>query len=346
VSDSLLREEIFSQPEALRRLFQTQAATVEAIAQDLRGQFDYVLIAARGTSDNAARYAQYLLGIHNQIQVALATPSVFTLYGQAPSLKGALVVGISQSGQSPDVGAVLAEATRQGQPTLAITNDSQSPLAQAVDHVITLGVGPEKAIAATKTYTSSIGAVAMLSAALSNDSQQLQTLERVPGLMSDVMQNEDLIRGRVERYRYADRCAVVGRGYNYATAFEIALKVKELTGIVAEPYSSADFRHGPIRMVTGGFPLLLIAPSGQVLEDVRTLLEEIRQLEGDLIVISDQGDLLQSAELGLGLPQDVPEWISPLLTVIPGQLLALYLAKARGLDPDNPRGLNKVTQTW
>lgn len=344
--DSLLREEIFSQPEALRRLLETHAETVGAIAQDLQGRFDYIVIAARGTSDNAARYAQYLLGIHNQIQVALATPSVFTLYRQPPSLEGALVVGISQSGQSPDVGAVMAEATRQGRPTLAITNDSQSPLARDADHVISLGAGPEQAIAATKTYTTSVGAVAMFSAALAKDDQQLRTLSRVPDLMSEVMQNENVIRDRVERYRYADRCAVIGRGYNYATAFEIALKVKELTGIVAEPYSSADFRHGPIRMVTGGFPLLVIAPSGRVLEDVRKLLQETQQLEGDLIVISDQSDLLQTAELGLRLPRDVPEWVSPLLTVLPGQLLALYLAQARGLDPDHPRGLNKVTQTW
>jgi glucosamine--fructose-6-phosphate aminotransferase (isomerizing) len=346
VSESQLRQEIFSQPEALTRLLENQSAAVEAIADDLAGRFDYIVIAARGTSDNAARYAQYLLGIHNHIQVALATPSIFTLYQQPPRLDGALVVGISQSGQSPDVAAVLDEAARQGRPTLAITNDEHSPLAQSCDHVIALNAGPEVAVAASKTYTASLAAVARLSVALADDRQRRIDLERVPDLMARVLDNEARIRARVERYRYADRCVVVGRGYNYATAFEIALKVKELTGVVAEPYSSADFRHGPIRMVAGGLPLIVIAPGGRVLDDVRGLVDQLQSLEGDLIVISDQADLLDAAELGLELPGDIPEWISPLLAVLPGQLLAMYLARAKGLDPDHPRGLNKVTQTW
>ena len=167
--NKILIKEILEQPEVLNNFIQNQSKNVADICEKVKGKFDYILIAARGTSDNAARYAQYLLGSYNEIQVALATPSLYTTYQTPPSLKGALVIGISQSGQSPDIVSVISTANKQGRPTICITNDPTSPLALEADYVIPLGCGVEKAIAATKTYTSTLSALSLLSCYLSED---------------------------------------------------------------------------------------------------------------------------------------------------------------------------------
>ena len=342
----MLASEINQQPQVIRRLLEREAENVARLAAELRGRFNYVVIAARGTSDNAARYAKYLFGVHNQLSVALATPSLFTLYRRPPSLEQALVMGISQSGQSPDIVSVIQEGKRQGQPTLAITNDNSSPLAQAAEYVLPLHAGPEKAVAATKTYTASLATLALLSSALAEDPTRLAQLQRLPGRMQETLEGLQPAMRRVERYRYMADCSVIGRGYNYATAFEIALKIKELTQVVAEPYSSADFLHGPIAMIRPGFPVMVIAPAGAVLEDVHNLVLKVNKLGAESLIISDQQALLEAAELPLPLPPNLPEWLTPLPAVLPGQLFGLALARVRGLDPDQPRGLQKVTETW
>ncbi|HEY43197.1 MAG TPA: SIS domain-containing protein [Anaerolineae bacterium] len=342
----ILEREIHEQPQVLKNLIENESSHVEHVAQEIRGGFDYVIIAARGTSDNAARYAQYLLGAHNQIPVALATPSLFTLYRKPPLLKSALVMGISQSGQSPDIVSVVEEAKRQGQPTLAITNDPESPLGSNADHVIQLHTGREKSVAATKTYTASLCALALLSAHLNSNDEALAQLKELPMRMGEVIERTSTLLPRVERYRYMEHCTVIGRGFNYATAFEISLKITELTQTVAEPYSSADFLHGPIAMVTKGFPVIVISPRGSVLEDMRALVVRLGELNPELIMISDEPDLLGQANLSFPLPSGLPEWLTPMVSVVPGQLFSLALARDRGLDPDQPEGLTKVTETW
>jgi glucosamine--fructose-6-phosphate aminotransferase (isomerizing) len=341
-----LRQEIREQPQVLQRLLDEETARVERIARALRQRpIGYVLIAARGTSDNAARYGQYLLGAHNRLPVALATPSLFSVYGQPPRLEGGLVVGISQSGQSPDIVAVLAEGRRQGAPTLAITNDASSPLAAQADHVIPLRAGEERAVAATKTYTAELAALALLSCALGEDGDRLAALRQVPPLLEWVLDGEQQIALAAERYRAMQRCVVLGRGYNYATAFEIALKLKELCYLDAVPYSSADFMHGPIAVVGSGFPALVVAPSGKMFDTMRDLSAELKARGAELLAISDQQELLDEAVTSLPLPKGVPEWLSPLVAVVPGQLFALHLTLVKGFDPDQPRGLTKVTIT-
>jgi glucosamine--fructose-6-phosphate aminotransferase (isomerizing) len=342
---SLLFSEIHEQPVIIRRLLASETERVKAIVGQVRGKFDYVLIAARGSSDNAARYAQYLFGVQNQIQVALATPSVFTLYQRPPRLAGALVVGISQSGQSPDIVAVIAEAHQQGRPTIAITNKVESPLAQAAAHVVNLQAGDEGAVAATKTYTASLAALALLSTLLTSNAAHLSQLNAAPALMEQTLALSSPALTRAERYRFLDRCVVIGRGYNYATAFEIALKVKELTRVVAEPYSSADFRHGPIALARGDVPVLAIAPSGLAEEDMRTLVTDLAKLGTEVIAVSADPAILDSARVAWPLPTGVPEWLSPLVAVLPGQLFGMALAEAKGYDPDKPVGLTKVTET-
>jgi glucosamine--fructose-6-phosphate aminotransferase (isomerizing) len=342
---STLESEILQQPEVISTLLSDERDNVREMVKEIRGKFNYVLIAARGTSDNAARYAQYLLGAHNHIQVALATPSLFSIYQSAPDLTGALVLGISQSGQSPDIVSVLAEANRQDRPTIAITNDTQSPLAQASQYAIPLHASPEKAVAATKSYTSSLAALALLSCCLEDSTPRFEDLQRVPEVMRHTITLLQESLRRVERYRYMNQCSVIGRGYNYATAFEIALKIKELTRVVAEPYSSADFRHGPIATVSRSFPVILVSPKGQVHSDMLDLVTRLKTLEAELLVISEDEKMLEKAHFPLPIAAGVPEWLSPLVAVLPGQLFAMHLTMAKGLNVDQPEGLTKVTET-
>jgi glucosamine--fructose-6-phosphate aminotransferase (isomerizing) len=343
---SFLQDEIRQQPQVLMTLLEREVENAWRIAGDLQAhQPRYVIIAARGTSDNAARYGQYLLGAYNRLPVGLATPSLFSVYGEPPCLEDGLVVGISQSGQSPDIVAVLKEARKQGAPTLAITNDASSPLAEQADYVIPVHAGEEQAVAATKTYTAQVTALALLSCALGDDTGRLEMLRRIPLAVERVLGREEVIAGVVERYRYMDTCVVLGRGYNYATAFEIALKLKELNYLDAEPYSSADFMHGPIAVVGSGFPSMVVAPSGKMFDTMRAFSLELRSRGAELLIISDRQDLLAEAVTQLPLPEGLPEWLSPLVAVVPGQLFALHLTLVKGHDPDQPEGLQKITIT-
>jgi glucosamine--fructose-6-phosphate aminotransferase (isomerizing) len=345
---SILYQEIHQQPEVVRQFLAHQSDLVKQIAAQIAiRKVTHIIIAARGTSDNAARYAQYLFGANNHIPVALATPSLYTLYQAPPTLQDALVIGISQSGRSPDIVSVLETSRQQGQPTLAITNDPNSPLAQAAEWVIDLQAGEEKAVAATKTYTTSLAALALLSAMLSDDLGRLNDLGKVPLWMQNTLSISTETLPRIERYTYITRSAVIGRGYNYATAFEAALKIKELTRIVTEPYSSADFLHGPISVLEAGyrFPLLVIAPSGKTEGDLGSFIVTAKERGAATIVISDQTDILTHAEVPLRIPKGIPEWLTPLVAIIPGQMMALQLTLAKGLDPDQPVGLKKVTET-
>jgi glutamine---fructose-6-phosphate transaminase (isomerizing) len=343
---SQVETEIREQPDVLARLLREGRARAEEIAARIRERAPrYVVIAARGSSDNAARYAQYLFGAHNRLAVSLATPSLYTVYGAGPSLAGALVVGISQSGRSPDIVAVLEAGRRDGSLTLAITNEPESPLARAAEHVLPLGAGPERAVAATKTYSASLGALAMLSAALEASTARWEELGRLPASLQAALEGNQALDDTVARYRYAEQFVVVGRGFNYSTAFEVALKMKETSYLVAEPYSPADLLHGPVAMIDRGFPALVIAASGRVLPDLAALMGTLAERHAELVAISDDSGILARARVGLRLPGGVPEWLSPLVAVLPGQLFAVALARTRGLDPDSPRGLSKVTET-
>ncbi len=343
---SILYDEISEQPAVIRRLLDAEMAHITRLGAQLASYKPrFVLIAARGTSDNAARYAQYVFGVRNSLTVALAAPSLFSIYQCPPKLEGALVIGISQSGQSPDIVSVLEEAQRQGAPTIAITNDSGSPLAQAAESVIALHAGVERSIAATKTYTAQLAALALLSISISPAPQDTMALNRVPGAMEESLQAAETIRTAAERLAPHDRCVVLGRGFNYATTFELALKIKELTYTVAEPYSSADFKHGPIALVQPGFPVIVVAVGERTRGELLELAEQLRQRGAELIVLSDAPSVQPSAEPWLSIPAGLPEWLTPLVAIVPGQLLAYHLAQARGFDPDQPRTLSKVTLT-
>jgi glucosamine--fructose-6-phosphate aminotransferase (isomerizing) len=341
-----LETEIREQPAALARLLELQAEPVRRLASRMRQDgIEFVLLAARGTSDNAGLYAKYLWGAGNGLPVALAAPSLFTSYARPPKLRHALVVAISQSGQSPDIVAVLEEARRQGAPTLAIVNDPASPLACAADSVLDVCAGPERAVAATKSYTAQLMAIAMLSAALAGDEERWRTLAQLPALVEQVLALDALIRQAAERYRYMQHCVVLGRGYNYATAFEWSLKLKELSYVIAEPYSSADFQHGPVALLDRGFPVFAVAPGGAVFDDALALLRRlVGEKQVELLAISDRDEALALAHTPLRLPA-VPEWASPIVAIVAAQLFCYHVTRAKGFDTEAPRGLNKVTLT-
>jgi glucosamine--fructose-6-phosphate aminotransferase (isomerizing) len=342
-----LRKEILEQPQVLRRLLEQQGPRAREIARAIQTRrIDYIFLTARGTSDNAGLYAKYLWGAMNGLPIALAAPSLFGIYHRPPRLHNALVVGISQSGQSPDIVQVVEEGRRQGAPTLAIVNEPDSPLAEASEFVLDIRAGEEQAVAATKSYTAELMAIAMLAAALADDDEGMQVLRRVPGLVDEVLALEGDIERAAERYRYMTQCIVLGRGYNYATAYEWSLKLKELTYVLAEPYSSADFRHGPIAVVERGFPVLAVTPAGAVHEDLLGLLQRLaEERRAELVVVSNDPRSLALAQTPLSLPALLPEWISPLVAIVPGQLFCYYLTRAKAYDTEQPRGLQKVTRT-
>lgn len=346
LEESHIYREIHEQPAALARFIEKEWDNVHALAEAIQAQkITHVVIAARGTSDNAGRYAKYVLGAHNGLMVALATPSLFSIYGQPPQFHNALVLGVSQSGKSPDIVSVVAEARRQGALTAVITNVADSDLAQEGDFVIDIQAGPELAVAATKSYTNQLAAIALLSAALNPGDGWLKELQAIPDAVAKVLEVNDLVAQAAPRYRYMDRSVIIGRGFNYATAFELALKMKELTYTLVEPYSSADFQHGPMAMIEDGFPVLVVASGGVLQDEMLAFVNLLNERGAEVIAISDVDEILNAARTPLPLPQSAPEWLSPITAIVPGQLFAMHLAYTRDFDIDAPRGLRKVTET-
>jgi glucosamine--fructose-6-phosphate aminotransferase (isomerizing) len=337
---SLARAEIAQQPDVVARLLDRERIAIDALAAEvLRRAPRYAVLAARGTSDNAARYAQHVLGRILRLPVVLATPSLHTLYDAPPRYADAVVIGISQSGASPDIVSVVAEGTKQGALTAAITNAPSSPLAGAAQHVIDLGAGEERSVAATKTYTASVAAIAALVA--SGDAALTADVERLPEALAAQLELTGDAAAAVRAAADWRRLTVVGRGAHYATAFEAALKIRELAGIVAEPYSPADLLHGPIAAVGPRQPLLAIAPGGPTEESMREVVAAARERGARVAAIGHDG--------ALGDPflelVDIPEWLGPVVAIVPAQLLAVGLAEERGVDVDAPFGLSKITLT-
>lgn len=344
LSMSHMLDEMSEQPRILRgavdRLWQRSVAAAKAARS-----CPFVVIAARGTSDHAATYAKYLLEIRCGMPVALAAPSVLTLYGARLRQKGSLVVGISQSGAAPDVTAVVQEARRAGAVTLAITNEEQSPLAQAAAHLLPLGAGRERSVAATKTYTATLGALLVFAHALVGMEPPKREIEAAADAVESALKAAPEIERIAERFRFMEECVVLGRGYNYATALETALKIIETSYVMAKSYSAADFMHGPMALLRQGFPCLMMANSGPSLPAVREQATKLLERKAELMVFSDDEEMLRLARVPMRVPFSIPDELAPIAYVVYGQLFAYYLAKTRGLNPDRPRALRKVTRT-
>ena len=342
-----LIDEILEQPAAVQRLLDSAPTAFAPISAALRARRPrFAVIAARGTSDNAGIYAQYLLAIRNGLIVALAAPSTITLYGARPNMADALVIGISQSGRSPDIVAVVEEARGQGALTVALTNDTDSPLAETADHVVDLCAGPELATAATKTYTTELLAAALLSTALdAPSSREMVDLAGLPALMSAALTVEPHARELAVAHAMRERAVVLGRGYSYPSAREWALKLQELALVAAMPYSAADFEHGPLALAEPGIPVLAVAPSGPELEAQVALLTQLKEDHGARLLVISDSPAAREIDGGLALPDGIPPWLAPIVEILPAQLYAFHLTVARGLDPDHPRSIRKVTET-
>lgn len=340
-----MRDELAQAPEVAARLTAAARAPLGRLADDVhRRGIRHVVVAARGTSDHAATYAQYVLGARNRLSVGLATPSLASLYGTTPDVRDALVVGISQSGASPDIVAVVADARRQGALTLALTNEPASALAAAAEFLVPLQAGPELAVAATKTYVAELVVVALLAEALAGVAPD-PDINRLPAALEAALALEPEVIALAGSLAAAPACVVLARGFQYPTAKEFALKLKEVAGVFADAYSAADFEHGPISLVEPGTPVIVVASSGPALPGLLALMEKLAGIGADLVVLSDDAAARALAPRSLGLPPDVPEWLAPIPAIIPGQLLAYHLAVARGRDPELPRNLRKVTLT-
>ncbi|MBI4890492.1 MAG: SIS domain-containing protein [Acidobacteria bacterium] len=353
---SKMLEEIREQPAALERTLKAELRGVER----LRAKFEkekprLVVLAARGTSDNAAQFGRYLIEITTGIPVSLAAPSVSTLYHSKLRMDGALLAAVSQSGESTDTNVVLEEAKAQGAFTLGITNEASSTLAKIADHAILVRAGREKSVAATKTYTGQLLSFYLLAWALGAD-LEIEDLRRLPELAAAALKLEGEIGARAERYRFMNHAVVVGRGLNYSNAFEWALKMMETCYIVAERFSQADILHGPIAMVDQAFPAFLLAPAGATWPVMNELITKLQGLKAETMVLTDRSNpeapksaVRVPAALAFrpkkgkaAMPADL---YTPVPYIIPAQLFAAKLAEVKGLNPDQPRGLSKVTLT-
>lgn len=344
MSNSMMSVEIREQPEVLERILDEGWSEVLTASRALReGSLRSVMIAARGTSDNAALYAKYLFEVLLGLPTALASPSVFTLYESRMNLERVLVVGLSQSGESKDVLETVLRSGELGASTLAVTNDEDSTMAEAAQHHFFLRAGKEESVAATKTYTAELLVLYMLVSALKGEERLGERVRGLPELSREMLEAE---WEGTERYRYAEYMVVTSRGYNLATAEEAALKLMETSYVVAQAFSAADLRHGPIAMIGQDFPVVVVAPPGKVQQDLRSLMESLKDRGAEFVAISDDRAILEKASAKFEVSARCPDELSPILYAGPIQLFAENLAHLKGLNPDSPRGLSKVTETW
>ncbi|MFJ2473300.1 SIS domain-containing protein [Streptomyces sp. NPDC087659] len=339
----IMSGEIDEQPAVLRRILAEGAPRIREVAAAIAGRKPrFVLLTARGTSDNAALYAKYLLEIRLGLPCGLTSMSTTTAYGAKPDLTDVLVITISQSGGSPDLVASTRAAREAGAVTLAVTNNPDSPLA-AVSECVDILAGPEKALPATKTYTASLLSLYLLVEGLrGGDGGPAHVL---PGLVEEVLARRDEVRQLAARYRFAERMVITSRGYGYPTAKEAALKLMETSYIPALSYSGADLLHGPLAMVDNISPVIAVVTDGRGGEALQPVLDRLRGRGADLFVVGPKPQV-EAASAGFVLPTEgVAEEVQPILEILPLQLLAYEVTIARGQDPDAPRALAKVTET-
>ncbi|MFI7077963.1 SIS domain-containing protein [Micromonospora sp. NPDC049903] len=339
--------DIDEQPAGYERLLSAEyAAPIARVAAAIAERRPrHVVFTARGTSDHAALYGAYLAEIRLGLPAGLASPSAVTLFGARPDLSDALVVGVSQSGGSPDLAEVLRAARDSGALTLAVTNAPDSPLARTAELSVDIAAGHERAVAATKTYTAELLALLLLVEGIRSGDGTLPDDERralaaLPELAARTLADPTATQ-LAPRYRFAGQLVTTGRGYAYPTAREAALKLMETSYLPALSFSGADLLHGPLAMTDPDVPVLAVVGSGPGGQAMREVLPRLGERRADVVVV---GSAEVEGATRLGVPE-VDERYAPLLDILPLQRLALALALTRGEDPDAPRGLKKVTAT-
>ena len=349
-----MRREIDETPAVVERALVDHAPIVTEVGAAIRS-FDpaWVSFVARGSSDHVATYGRYLVEVGTGLPVALAAASATTIYGAPHRWRQGLLVAISQSGESPDLVAVVEAATAGGALTVAITNDPGAPLSRAATTVVPCGAGEERSVAATKTYVACLVAVAATVAAWIGSRRLEDGLRRLPAALAATLEAADpwvAGSGAAEAFTAADRALIVSRGYDLATALEVAIKLQETAGLFAAGYSTADLEHGPVVLARPDTPVLAFRPDGDAGRRIDGALERVRAggvkpwIVGGQEAPSDRSGP-GSGTHSLRLPLAVPVELQPAALVLPGQLLAEAVARARGHDPDRPVGLTKVTRT-
>lgn len=338
--------EIQEQPVVLERCFEKNRTVFKEIINALSLQeINTVFIAARGTSDHAAVYAKYAIEYSTAIPVALAAPSVFTMYGRSIRFRNTLVIAISQSGKAADALEVIREANRQGAVTIGITNSPGSPIAKECRFHLCCEAGKELSVAATKTFTAQVFLLAHLVSEWVEDRKMQQELLSVPERIAHTLKSADIIEEKVPRYRFMDECFIMARGFNYPVALEAALKLQETCYVHAKAFATSDFYHGPFAMIERGFPVIVFAPEGPSFNDVSKMIDRLVENQVELLVVSNKKELLELGNCGFTIPETDNDMISPFFNTVVAQMFACKLSIVKGLDPDSPRGLNKVTIT-
>ncbi len=336
-------QEIAEQPQVLERTIEAERGKMVRLGDFLRQKdIDLIILVARGSSDNAALFGRYLLEVTTGIPVSLSAPSVFTLYNAKLRLNRAVVIGVSQSGEGVDINHVLEKAKSFGAFTIAITNEGASSMAQIADETLLIHAGREKSVAATKTYTGQMLHFYMLANAIGD---KRLDYHKIPAFTQNALELEEKVKETVQRYIFMENCVVVGRGMNYGNSYELALKLMETCYVVAERFSSADFFHGPLAIVERRFPVILFAPTGVTKQSSVDLLKRLQELNADSLAITNDDEVGGLATRSIRLSSEIDEFLSPIPFIVPAQLFAAHLSEAKGLDPDEPRSLAKITKT-
>lgn len=342
----LMLAEIREQPEALRRLV-GQRSAIDQLAERLSGlRPQAVRLVAHGSSDNAASFGVYSFGRFGRTTAFRDTISLSVYYDEQLPMDGSLIVAISQSGRTPDVVDYVERLAGRGALAVAVTNDPSSPLAEAADLVMPLAAGPERAVAATKTYTSTVAALALLSGLLSEARSEVEEgVLRVAEQMEAILnETEEAAEQLAQAYTFCDRMFVLGRGFEFATAREVALKLMETCRIVTCPLTATDFAHGPVAAIEPLFPLWLVASQDPNLPATIEAGQRAAAAGAEIIACGSAADAIVEARRRFQLPPTEPTALAPILSILPGQLFARSLSLAKRMDPDAPVNLKKVTK--
>ena len=340
---TLMEKDILQQPDVIRNCRKANLELANAIACDMRKRgVSHIIVAARGSSDHACNYFKYLCEMFAGLPVSMAAPSVFTVYNSKVDFKNTAVIGVSQSGQAEDVMAVMQSAREYGALTVAVTNVEDSPMAKIADYKVYLHAGDEKCVAATKTFTSQLYSLALIASALSGSEILKSALEEVPCVIENVIKLDKEITSSALRYKDASDCYILGRGISYAAAQEAALKMQETTYIKARAFAISDFYHGPFAVLDSDERVIVIAPNDRTMKDSLDIIARIKETGADLTVLTDNDEI--TADNIIKLPS-CNEYISPFAYAVCAQLFVCRLSVMKGLNPDSPRGLKKVTIT-
>ncbi|HEY8390147.1 MAG TPA: SIS domain-containing protein [Clostridia bacterium] len=343
---TIMESEIFQQSDVLKNCLNYNKQTLNDLVKTLKEKnIENVVVAARGSSDNASNYFKYVFESLAGLPVALAAPSINTLYNTKLSLKHSLVIGVSQSGAAEDVMAVINNAKESGAVTVCITNNLESKMAKLADFHLYCNADKERSVAATKTFTSQMYLLANLAAYYAENEEVKAELESVPENLNKIFALKENIAVLSEKYKNMSSLIVLARGTNYAIAQETALKIQETTYINARAYAASDFHHGPFAIVDDKSTVMLIAPKGLSQNDMVEMKDKLLGVDAKVIVMTNDQTIAQGATDTMLLPVEGSDYVMPFYNVVASQLWACYMSVARGLNPDAPRGLKKVTIT-